>query len=85
VPYLLPVRRIESYDAAADRARPVPVIPPQDTAPWRDAVHRLLDDPEHRADVAGLSRAAAVSFVESLDEGALEQYLASLEPARVGG
>jgi glycosyltransferase involved in cell wall biosynthesis len=85
VPYLLPVRRIESYDAAADRARPVPVIPPQDTAPWRDAVHRLLDDPAHRADVAGLSRAAAVSFVESLDEGALEQYLASLEPARVGG
>jgi hypothetical protein len=48
-------------------------------------VHRLLDDPAHRADVAGLSRAAAVSFVESLDEGALEQYLASLEPARVGG
>jgi glycosyltransferase involved in cell wall biosynthesis len=85
VPYLLPVRRIESYDAVADRARPVPVIPPQDTAPWRDAVHRLLDDPAHRADVADLSRAAAVSFVESLDEGALEQYLASLEPARVGG
>ncbi|HEY6790240.1 MAG TPA: glycosyltransferase family 4 protein [Trebonia sp.] len=85
VPYLLPVRRIESYDAAADRARPVPVIPPQDTAPWRDAVHRLLDNPAHWADVAHLSRAAAVSFVESLDEGALEQYLASLEPARVGG
>jgi glycosyltransferase involved in cell wall biosynthesis len=84
VPYLLPVRRIESYDATADRARPVPVIPPQDTAPWRDAVHRLLDDPAHRADVADMSRAAAVSFVESLDEGALEQYLASLEPARVG-
>jgi glycosyltransferase involved in cell wall biosynthesis len=83
VPYLLPVCRIESYDAAADRARPVPVIPPQDTAPWRDAVRRLLDYPAHRADVAERSRAAAVSFVQSLDEGALEQYLASLEPARV--
>lgn len=80
VPYALPVRRIESYDATADRARPVPDLPEQDLTPWVSAVRRLVDDPVHYADLSARSRTAAVSFVERLDERALEHYLLALKP-----
>jgi glycosyltransferase involved in cell wall biosynthesis len=81
VPYLLPVRRIEAYDVHADPARPVPSIPPQDIGPWTAAVRRLLDDPQHYADIAARSRSAALAFVESLDAGALERFLSEVSIA----
>ena len=80
VPYLLPVRRIAHYDASADPSRPVPEIPAQDLAPWRDALRRLLTDPSHFDDVAARSRTAATDFVDSLDSRGLERYLTARLP-----
>lgn len=81
VPYLLPVRLIQRYDFQADPARPVPVIPEQDLAPWVVTLRRLLDDGQHRADVAARSRAAAARFVAGLRQGALDRYLRELVPS----
>ncbi|MEW9551699.1 glycosyltransferase family 4 protein [Nonomuraea sp. NPDC050783] len=83
VPYLLPVTPIERYEAAAGQARPVPVVPAQDLAPWLAALRRLLDDPAHHADLAARSAGAARAFVRGLDRDALEAYLTALAPARV--
>jgi hypothetical protein len=85
VPYCLPVRRIERYDVDVDPARPVPVIPSQDVAPWREALHRLLTDPGHRAELSTRSRAAALAFVDGIDEGAVESYLYQLAAVHNGG
>ncbi|GAA3194206.1 glycosyltransferase family 4 protein [Actinocorallia longicatena] len=79
VPYLLPVRPIEGY--AALGGRPEPRIPEQDPRPWIDAVRALLDDPEHHARIAELSRRKASEFVASLDPADLETYLAGLRPS----
>ncbi|SEH00747.1 Glycosyltransferase involved in cell wall bisynthesis [Nonomuraea solani] len=81
VPYLLPVKPVERYESAA-HARPVPVLPEQDPAPWLAALRRLLDDPIHHQDLATRSRQAAARFVAGLPEGALEAYLTELAPAR---
>ena len=46
VPYLLPVNPITKYRQALDEQMvPVAEVPPQDAAPWRDALARLLNDP----------------------------------------
>ncbi len=82
VPYVLPVRQIGSYDAAADRARPVPAVPEQDLGPWAAALRRLLSDQAHWDDVAARSRSAAVAFAGSIDQRALEKYLLALAVGR---
>ncbi|MEV0390934.1 glycosyltransferase family 4 protein [Nonomuraea sp. NPDC050643] len=84
VPYLLPVRPVERYEAAG-HARPEPVLPEQDPAPWLAALRRLLGDPRHHRDLAGRSRQAARRFVAGLAEGALETYLTELTPATLTG
>lgn len=80
VPYLLPVRRIELYNATADPARPAPIIPEQDVAPWRNALRRLLEDRAHFDELARSSCKAARDFVASIDPRALESYLLSRAP-----
>jgi glycosyltransferase involved in cell wall biosynthesis len=85
VPYLLPVQRIELYNATADPARPAPIIPEQDVAPWRNALRRLIEDRGHFDDLAGSSRQAAMDFVASIDSRALETYLLARLQAPVGG
>lgn len=79
VPYLLPVRRIVRYEPGA-RGRRAPVVPEQDPRRWLAALHMLLNDPEHYAEVSAWSREAAAGFVASLDEQAPEQYLSDLLP-----
>ncbi|MGI5128083.1 glycosyltransferase [Pseudonocardia sp. CA-107938] len=78
VPHLLPVRRIERYSAVG--GRPEPVIPEQDPGPWLQALTALLTDPARHTELAERSRVAAAAFVDSLDPGRLESYLAGLEP-----
>jgi glycosyltransferase involved in cell wall biosynthesis len=80
VPYLVPVRPIEVYDAVADPARPVPAVPAQDIQPWLEALHEL-DDPDRYREVSQASRAAALGFVGGLDDRTLEDYLADLPVA----
>ena len=43
--FVLPVRPIERFEDRLDEnLLPAPVVPPQDVAPWRDALARLLAD-----------------------------------------
>jgi glycosyltransferase involved in cell wall biosynthesis len=81
VPYLLPVRPIEGYDARSDLARPVPSIPPQNIGPWLTALRRVLDDRTHYDVLSHASHAAATAFVGGLDTGAVESYLTNLLPS----
>jgi glycosyltransferase involved in cell wall biosynthesis len=78
VPHLVPVRPIERYDRAADAGWPVPVIPRQDLAPWRDPLVRLMSDDAYHAELAARSRRAANEFVAGLDEAAVETFLLAL-------
>jgi glycosyltransferase involved in cell wall biosynthesis len=78
---LLPVRPIERYDTRTDPARPIPVVPPQDLRPWTAELGRLLGDDDARARLGARCRAAATSFVATLDENALAAYLSDLAPA----
>jgi glycosyltransferase involved in cell wall biosynthesis len=77
--YVLPVHLIDRYQAVYDEhALPRPVIPPNDPEPWVAAITELLSDRAAYERESAASRAAASRFVESLDAGDLERYLASL-------
>ncbi|MFJ6214976.1 glycosyltransferase family 4 protein [Streptomyces sp. NPDC092296] len=78
VPGSLPVRPVTGYAARAGQARPTPLLPPQDLAPWRAALLALLTDPDHYRDQAEASRAAAGAFVAGIDPGAFGRWLAEL-------
>jgi surfactin synthase thioesterase subunit/glycosyltransferase involved in cell wall biosynthesis len=79
--YVLPVRIIERYEAAFDEhAMPKPVLPVNDLEPWVAALEELLTDREAYHRESSTSRLAAQRFVQALDPGAFEQYLANLRP-----
>jgi glycosyltransferase involved in cell wall biosynthesis len=69
---LLPVRPITGYTGKYDsERRPIPRVPPQNFAPWRRALLRLLSDPQEyraaqkvvlRAGMAHYRRASADKF-----------------------
>jgi surfactin synthase thioesterase subunit/glycosyltransferase involved in cell wall biosynthesis len=76
VPYLLPVRRIERYIPDVDEQMvPVAEVPPQDIAPWRDALARLLTDRAHYEDIAQQSRRAALEYASGLTAEPFERIL----------
>lgn len=83
VPYLVPVRRIERYDADADPALPIPELPGQELAPWIAVLRRLIEDDAHHSGIGARSRSAATAFVAGLDRGALESYLRQLAAGRL--
>jgi len=77
VDYLLPVRPIERYlGEVDDNAIPVPVVPPQDIAPWLEALDRLCGSREHYLEIAAASREAALNYVSKLSTSSLEAILA---------
>jgi surfactin synthase thioesterase subunit len=79
VEYLLPVNPIQHYRAHVDTNMvPIAEVPPQDIAPWQAALHHLLTDREHYEDVARRSRAAAMSYANTLHAGWLEDHLETL-------
>jgi amino acid adenylation domain-containing protein len=78
VDYVLPVAPIAEYRRTSPFARPAAVIPPQDCAPWRRALARVLADREHYERLSRESRAAAHAFVEGLGAHRFEAYLAGL-------
>ena len=77
--YVIPVRPAQGYRMEFDAAHmPRPVLPPQDIEPWTAALRRLLEDErEYRAE-SGRSRAAALSFVSTIDPDGLEKLLTAL-------
>ena len=81
VPYLLPVNPIVKYRPAVDEQMvPVAEVPPQDLAPWRDALHRLLTDRNHYADIARASRTAALDYARNLNVIPFEQICSAPIP-----
>ncbi|MBK9942043.1 MAG: amino acid adenylation domain-containing protein [Kouleothrix sp.] len=82
VDYLLPVEPIRAYAPQADvRSTPMPIIPAQDVAPWRETLARLLSDRQLYERVAAESRAAALAFVGALNVDRFVAYLEQLHPA----
>ena len=76
VPYLLPVNPITHYETRVDEQMvPVAQVPPQDIAPWRDALSRLLTDPAHYDEIAAQSRRAALEYASGLHAGHFEKLL----------
>ncbi|HZU24834.1 MAG TPA: thioesterase domain-containing protein [Bryobacteraceae bacterium] len=76
VPYLLPVNMITHYEPRVNEQMvPVPVIPPQDLGPWRDALGRLLTSRAHWEEIAGLGKRTARAYVEALSIRPLVQHL----------
>jgi glycosyltransferase involved in cell wall biosynthesis len=79
--YVIPVHTIERYQPAFDEhAMPKPVVQANDVAPWVAAIEELLGDREAYERESEASRAAAETFVRSLDAGEMERYLAGLRP-----
>jgi glycosyltransferase involved in cell wall biosynthesis len=79
--YVIPVHTIERYQPVFDEhAMPKPVVQANDAAPWRAAIEELLSDREAYERESATSRAAAETFVKSLDAGEMERYLAALRP-----
>jgi surfactin synthase thioesterase subunit/glycosyltransferase involved in cell wall biosynthesis len=65
VPYVLPVNPITGYAGKLD-ARMVPVAetPPQNLAPWIEAVQKLTSDAQHWQQISRHSRRAAHRYLE---------------------
>jgi surfactin synthase thioesterase subunit/glycosyltransferase involved in cell wall biosynthesis len=75
--YVIPVRTIERYEAAFDEhAMPKPVLLDNDVELWLAALSQLLTDRDAYRRESSASRQAAERFVQGLDAGALERYLA---------
>jgi surfactin synthase thioesterase subunit/glycosyltransferase involved in cell wall biosynthesis len=86
VPYLLPVNPIARYQAQVDeRMAPVAEAPPQDIAPWRDALARLLSDRAHYEEISRASRAAAMEYAAHLSVEPFEALLENTLGSQWGG
>ena len=82
VPYLLPVNPIRHYDARLDSQMvPVADVPPQDPAPWIDALRALTTEPALWQQNSAASRRAALDYAANLNAGHFESLLESL-PAK---
>jgi len=76
VPYLLPVQPIAQYRPRVDEQMvPVADVPPQNIAPWREALARLLTEPAHYEEIAARSRAGALHYVSHLNVVPFERLL----------
>src|SRR5207244_1479165 len=76
VPYLLPVNPIAHFEPRVD-AQMVPVaeVPPQNVAPWVEALTRLTTGREHYESIAGESRRAALEYTATAHAGHFESLL----------
>jgi glycosyltransferase involved in cell wall biosynthesis len=77
--FVIPVRPVERFDEELDEnVVPIPVIPPQDVGPWREALGRLLGDRALYERQSRASREAALEFVSGLSIEPFEELLSSL-------
>jgi glycosyltransferase involved in cell wall biosynthesis len=77
--FVIPVRLIKSYEPVFDdRNMPRPLLPPQDIAPWLEALRVLLEDSAVYQSQRRAHQAAASSFVRQIDRYALERVLLNL-------
>ncbi|HZI16963.1 MAG TPA: thioesterase domain-containing protein [Pyrinomonadaceae bacterium] len=81
VDYVLPVRRIVPQ-AGDDEMRFRPLVPPQDTGGWVEALRRLLSDRELYERVSRDSREAAAAFVSDAGVEKFEEFFETLARPR---
>ena len=74
--YVLPVNPVVRYHPAVNELMvPVTEIPPQDPAPWVQALGRLLTDSVHYEELAQRSRTAALKYARAVTVEPFETYL----------
>lgn len=79
VPHLLPVNMITHYEPRMNEQMvPVPVIPPQHVAPWREALERLTTDRAHWEEISALAKRTSRAYVENLSIRPLAEHLAKV-------
>jgi surfactin synthase thioesterase subunit/glycosyltransferase involved in cell wall biosynthesis len=80
VPYILPLRPIDGYSHKLNEQMvPVALVPPQDIAPWKEALHRLTTDRGHWDELATLSRATALAYANTTTVDLFERYISGLQ------
>lgn len=57
---------------------PVALVPPQDTGPWKEALHKLTTDRAHWEDLAQLSRSTALAYAEATTIEPFERFISAL-------
>jgi glycosyltransferase involved in cell wall biosynthesis len=83
VDFLLPVRRIESYENRRDQnGIPIPVVPEQNVDAWNGALRKVLSDKGEFDRISVESRKAAMDYVLGLSVVPTEQYLEELAQRR---
>lgn len=85
VDYVLPVRQLGYQERAS--LEYIEIVPEQDVTPWQESLEELLAERARYEQLATDSRAAALSFIDSLGIAPFEDYLENLVPAapqRVG-
>ena len=79
VPHLLPVNPVVTYQGAVDEHMvPIADVPPQNLAPWIDALRRLTTDRPYWDKLSTLSREKALRYMEHLNVLPFEAYVESL-------
>ncbi len=79
VPYILPVNPVKRYLPAVDENMvPVADVPPQDVAPWKQALGRLVTDRAHWDEISDISRRAALEYGDRATVWPFEAFLSSL-------
>ncbi|MGA7416215.1 MAG: alpha/beta fold hydrolase [Bryobacteraceae bacterium] len=79
VPYILPLRPIDGYSHKLNEQMvPVALVPPQDTGPWKEALHKLTTDRAHWEDLAQLSRSTALAYAEATTIEPFERFISAL-------
>lgn len=77
--YLLAVNQITSYKPAVNEQMvPEAIVPPQNIAPWIEALRRLLEQPDHWADLSQRSRQAALAYLRGISVKPVEELLESI-------
>ena len=83
VPYLIPVHPIETFQPRVDEQMvPVAEVPPQQIAPWVDALSRLTNSPAAYQENSRQSRTAALDYAANLNAGPFESLLMNLPERR---
>jgi hypothetical protein len=83
VDYVLPVNPVESYEGRRDvKNLPVPIVPDQPTAVWRDTLEHLLADRAEYERISRASRAAALAYIAGMTIDPFERYLLQLGSAQ---
>jgi surfactin synthase thioesterase subunit/glycosyltransferase involved in cell wall biosynthesis len=77
--YLLPVNPIRTYKANVNEQMvPEAVVPAQDLTPWVETLRRLIEQPEHWADLSQRSRQAALAYLRGISVKPLEEIFESI-------